>query len=407
MPVLHSIGQLATCPPTADQADIGLIADAAVVWQGEQIVWAGPGDQLPGAYAGEPHFDAEGQLVVPGLIDCHTHLCFGGWRGDEFEMRIQGKSYLEIAQAGGGISNTVKATRESSAKALFNKARTALDAMLALGVTTVEAKSGYGLDTENELKQLTVYADLDHAHPIDLVRTFLGAHIIPPEYTEDRQAYIDLLCRELIPQIADRRLAEFCDCYIDAGAYTIDEGRRILQCARNHGLALKVHAEQISHTGAADLAGELGAVSAEHLERISETGIEALAEAGTVAVSLPLASLYLREPYLDARRLIDAGIPVAVATDFNPGSAPSYHLPFAMTLACLNQQMTPAEVLKGATSYAAKAVSRQAAIGSLLPGYRADMALIRAPSVNHWLYHAQANAVTRVFKDGTPAGDSL
>lgn len=400
MTILSNIQELATCPPNDQQADIGTINDAALVYQDDQIVWTGKQSELPDEYRGDPQIDCSGQLVIPGLVDCHTHLCFGGWRGDEFELRIQGKTYLEIAKAGGGIASTVQATRQSSQQELLEKASSALDGMLDLGVTTVECKSGYGLDEANELKQLRVYHQLNQQHPIELVSTFLGAHIIPPEYSGHRQDYINLLCDQLIPQVSEQKLAEFCDCYIDAGAYTVDEGRAILECAQAHGLKLKIHAEQISHTGAATLAAELNAISAEHLEHIDDAGIEAMAQSGTVAVSLPLASLYLREDYMQARRFIDAGIPVAVATDFNPGSAPSYHLPFAMTLACLNQQMTPAEVLKGSTAFAARAVNREKRIGSLLPGYQADIAVINVHSVNHWLYHAQSNACSKVIKAG-------
>ena len=400
MPVLRNIGQLASCPPSDDQSDIGLIANAALVWRGNRIVWLGPESDLPEEYQAEEAENCRGRLIVPGLIDCHTHLCFGGWREQEFEQRIQGKSYLEIAEAGGGIINTVRATRDADSAELSRKAAATLDDMLALGITTVEAKSGYGLDFDNEIKQLEIYARLNRTHDIDLVATLLGAHVIPPEYRDNRREYISLLTERLIPAVADRELAEFCDCYIDAGAFTLEEGREILECAKQCGLGLKIHAEQIQHTGAAGLAADLGAVSAEHLEHIDDRGIQAMAGAGTVAVTLPLASLYLREAFTDAGRLIKAGIPVAVATDFNPGSAPSYHLPFAMTLACLNQQMTPAETLKGVTSYAARAIGRQHLMGSLLPGYQADISVIDAPSVNHWLYQLQGNACHKVIKAG-------
>ncbi len=257
-----------------------------------------------------------------------------------------------------------------------------------------------GILPDSELKQLEVYRKLNEQHHADLVPTFLGAHIIPAEFGDEREKYVDLLCNELSPEVSGRSLAEFCDCYIDAGAFTLEEGRRILSCARENGLKLKIHAEQIEYTGAAELAAELGAQSAEHLERIDAAGIAALAAAGVVAVSLPLASLYLQDDYLDARSLIDAGTRLAVATDFNPGSAPSYHLPLALTLACLNQHMTPAEVLKGATSYAAAALDRDRVIGSLLPGFRADITIIDAPSVNHWIYHFQADACSAVVKSG-------
>ncbi len=400
MTVLRNISQLATCPVDATQQDAGLINNAALVFEDNRIIWVGPEQQLPDHYAEHESVDCGQGLVIPGLIDCHTHLCFGGWRGDEFEMRLQGRSYQEIAAAGGGIRSTVAATREQSAEELSQKALRALKGMLDLGVTTVECKSGYGLEQNTELKQLEVYRQLDGAQPVDLISTFLGAHMVPDEYQHDREKYIRLLCDELIQAVSDRGLAQFCDVFVEQGAFSLDEAREILETARHNGLGLKVHADQLSAGGGAQLAAELSAVSAEHLEYADKEGIAALANAGTVAVSLPLASLYLREAYLPAREMLKAGVKVAVATDFNPGSAPSYHLPLAMTLACLNQQMTPQEVLMGATSIAARAIAAEHRIGSLLPGYEADIAIIDAPSLNQWLYHFRANACCAVVKSG-------
>lgn len=400
VPILQNIGQLATCPPHAPQSDAGLINGAALVWKDEQIAWVGPKRELPATYAGEETFDCRGRLVVPGLVDCHTHLCFGGWRGDEFEMRLQGKSYQEIAAAGGGIASTVAATRGTSIGELVRRGTGFLDSILALGVTTIECKSGYGLSEVEELKQLEVYKQLSAAHVMDIVPTFLGAHIIPQEYRNNRDGYVDLICEKLIPRIAQKGLAEFCDAFVEEGAYTIEEAERILKTAKQHGLGLKLHADQLSAGGGAQLAARLGAVSAEHLEYIDEEGIEALAQSVTVAVSLPLASMYLGEPYLPARKMIESGVPVAVATDFNPGSSPSFHLPLAMLQACLNQNMTPQEVLQGATSVAARAVARSDTIGSLQPGFQADIAIIDASDLNQWMYHFQANACKKVIKKG-------
>ena len=400
MPVLRNISQLATCPPGNPQQDAGLIDNAAIAWSGDTVSWVGYDRDLPSEFDSKPFIDCEGRLVTPGLIDCHTHLCFGGWRADEFELRLKGASYQEIAAAGGGISSTVAATRSASAGKLQSKANAALDAMLALGVTTVECKSGYGLNAANELKQLEVYQLLDQSHSVDLVPTFLGAHIVPPEYQDNRQRYVNLLCEELIPAIASKGLARFCDAFVEDGAFTTGEARQIFITAAAHGLKIKVHADQLSDGGGAALAAEMGAVSAEHLEYISNDGIQALAESGTVAVSLPLASLYLGEPFLPARKLLSAGVPVAVATDFNPGSAPSYHLPLAMTLACLSQHMTPQEVLNGVTTVAARAISAENRTGSLLPGFSADLNVIDMQSLNQWLYHFVPNACTGVLKNG-------
>jgi len=400
VPVLHNISQLATCPPDTQQSDAGLLENAALVWTDGLIRWVGPITDLPVRYQEEPVIDCQHRLIIPGLVDCHTHLCFGGWRGDEFELRLRGASYQEIASAGGGIASTVAATRAASVDELQHKASAILDEMLDLGVTTVECKSGYGLDEANELKQLEVYRQLNDSHAVDLVPTFLGAHIIPPEHRDHRDRYISLLCDVLIPQIARQGLARFCDAFMETGAYSIEETRQILSTAARHGLGIKIHADQLSDGGGAGLAAELGAISAEHLEYVSDAGMEAMAASGTVAVSLPLASLYLGEPFMPARKMIDCGVPVAVATDFNPGSAPSFHLPLAMTLACIHQGMTPQESLSGATCIAAKAVSMSSHIGSLLPGYAADLAIIDSPSLNHWLYHFKPNACIAVTKNG-------
>jgi imidazolonepropionase len=400
MPVIQNISQLAICPPGGKQQDAGLIPDAALVWRNDKILWVGPQHDLPPEFHSEQTTDAGGCLLIPGLIDCHTHLCFGGWRGDEFELRLRGASYQEIAASGGGISSTVTATRRECLEDLQAKASRHLDGMLRLGVTTVECKSGYGLDLHNEIKQLEVYCNLDSEHVISLVPTFLGAHVVPQEFHNDRSAYLQLLRDKLIPEIAQRKLARFCDIFVEDGAFTIDEARELLNTAKAHGLGLKIHADQLSNGGGASLAAELNATSAEHLEYINAEGINAMAEAGVVAVSLPLASLYLRERYIPARDLIDAGVGVAVATDFNPGSAPSYHLPLALTLACLNQKMSPSEALMGASSVAAKALDLQDKIGSLQAGYQADFSLIDAPNLNHWLYHFRDNACTGVVKNG-------
>jgi len=398
--LLRNIGQLATCPSGNPQQDAGLVDQAALLIEGERVAWAGPEAELPVVPRDAEDFDCQGRLVVPGLVDCHTHLCFGGWRGGEFAMRLAGASYQDIAAAGGGIRQTVRQTRAAPTEVLRERANAALDGMLALGVTTVECKSGYGLDAENEIRQLEIYQDLDRAHPVDLVPTFLGAHVVPDEYAEDREAWVELICERLLPEVAERGLAKFCDAFVEQGAYTSDEGRRILSRAAELGLGIKLHADQLSDGGGAALAAELGAVSAEHLEYANADGVARLAATGTVAVSLPLASLYLRERYLPAREFLEAGVPVAVATDFNPGSAPCYHLPLALTLACLNQRMSPAEALMGATTVAARAVGLHDRIGSLLPGYQADVAIFDAPDLNHWLYHFRANACAAIYKRG-------
>jgi imidazolonepropionase len=390
--VLRNIGLLATCRPEGGQGDVHLISGAAVAWEGETIRWVGPESELPAEFSRGDSIDAGGRLVLPGLVDCHTHLAFGGWRADEFEQRLQGVGYLDIARAGGGIMSTVRATRAATEEELFAKAAAALDGMRRLGVTTVECKSGYGLDLDTELRLLRVYQRLADSQPTRIVPTFLGAHVVPAEHRADRSAYLRLLLDEMIPAVAEAGLARCCDVFVEDTAFSVDEARRIFLAGKAVGLAPKLHADQLSAGGGAELAAEVGALSADHLECASDKGIAAMAGAGVVAVSLPLATLYLNQRPMPARKFIDAGVPVAVATDFNPGSAPSWDLPLAMMLACHLQRMTPAEALKGATSIAARAVGLEGEAGEVSVGQRADLAVIDSPDVNHWLYHFRPNA---------------
>lgn len=394
---------LATCPPGGLQSEIGAIRDASLAWEGDTIRWVGEAGDVPGDFADWPRESAGGRLVVPGLIDCHTHLAFGGWRADEFELRIKGAGYLEIARAGGGIASTMRHTRAASEHELRDRGRGFLAEMRKLGVTTVEAKSGYGLAEEDELKTLRAYAALRTSQPTRLVSTFLGAHIVPPEYQHARDEYISLVTDVMLPRIAEEGLATFCDVFVEDTAYTADEARTVLGAARRHGLGAKLHVDQLADGGGAALAAELGAVSADHLEYASGEGIAAMADAGTVAVALPLATLYLNVDPMPARRFVEAGVSVAVATDFNPGSAPCYDLPLAMMLACTMLRLTPAEALKGATTHAARALGLEREVGSIRPGKKADFAVIDAPDVNHWLYHFRPNACVRTVIGGETA----
>lgn len=400
MPILKNIGYLATCRDKGRQDEIHPIKNAVVVWQNDTITWVGQESDLPQKFSEEQVFDAEGKMVIPGLIDSHTHLAFGGWRPDEFAMRVQGKSYLEIAKTGGGILSTVEETRKATEDELYAKAYGLLKEMAKLGVTTVECKSGYGLTVEDELKTLRVYRRLAEEQPLHIIPTFLGAHTIPPEFKADRQGYIDLVIEEMIPAVAEQKLAEFCDIFAEESAFTIEEARRILLAARVAGLTPKLHADQLTSCGGAELAAEVEAASADHLEKISDEGIEAMAKAGVVGVTLPLASLYTQEKPLDCRRLVEGGVEVAVATDFNPGSAPSFDLPLAMMLTCNQGRLTPAEVLKGTTIYAAKAINRDMRLGSIEEGKAADFAIIDAPDPNFWMYHYRGAQCLRSFKKG-------
>lgn len=400
MPVLTNIGVLAACRDEGGQGAIHPIPHAALAWRGTDIAWVGPVAALPSEYHDDERIDAEGRLVVPGLIDCHTHLAFAGWRADEIEARMQGRTYQELAAEGGGIARTVANTRRVDTATLVARCARRLSQMAQLGVTTVEAKSGYGLDVETEIRVLEVYETLRRRQPVRLVSTLLAAHVVPPEYADRRDEYVDLVCRDLIPEVARRGLARFCDVFVEESAFKANEARAILRCAREHGLEAKLHVDQLTDGAGAALAAQLNATSADHLECVSADGIAQLARAGTTAVTLPLAALYLGRPVAPARALIEAGVPVAVATDFNPGTAPTWHLPLAMLLAATMQRMTPAEVLKGVTIYAARAIGEAAVLGSLEPGKRADFAIIDAPDVSHWVYHFTPNSCVGTYIGG-------
>ena len=389
---------IAQCLDQGVQADIHLLENATVVWQEDTIIWVGKTKEMPEQYEHSNIVFHTGGFLVPGLIDCHTHLAFGGWRADEFGERVSGTPYAEITKRGGGISSTVADTRAASKEELIEKANGFLTEMAALGVTTVECKSGYGLNVDDEFKILSVYDDLKKITPLTLISTFLGAHLVPKE--TPRVDYCRMIIEEMIPKISEHKLAEFCDIFIDDHAFSQAEARPIIESAKAHGLKIKLHVDQLSGDGGAEFAADCGAFSADHLEYVSEEGIKALKKSGTIAVTLPLASLYTFQKSLDARMLIDAGVEVALATDFNPGSAPSNHLPLAMMLGCTLNHMSPKETLKAATLYAAKALDKADKIGSIEVGKRADFALIGAPSIEHWMYHFKANANCLTVKNG-------
>ena len=389
---------IAQCLDQGVQADIHLLENATVVWQEDTIIWVGKTKEMPEQYEHSNIVFHTGGFLVPGLIDCHTHLAFGGWRADEFGERVSGTPYAEITKRGGGISSTVADTRAASKEELIEKANGFLTEMAALGVTTVECKSGYGLNVDDEFKILSVYDDLKKITPLTLISTFLGAHLVPKE--TPRVDYCRMIIEEMIPKISEHKLAEFCDIFIDDHAFSQTEARPIIESAKAHGLKIKLHVDQLSGDGGAEFAADCGAFSADHLEYVSEEGIKALKKSGTIAVTLPLASLYTFQKSLDARMLIDAGVEVALATDFNPGSAPSNHLPLAMMLGCTLNHMSPKETLKAATLYAAKALDKADKIGSIEVGKRADFALIGAPSIEHWMYHFKANANCLTVKNG-------
>ena len=344
--------------------------------------------------------DAQGKLVTPGLVDAHTHLIFGGWRQNELGLKLHGVSYLKILARGGGILSTVRATRAATEDELCDKACAALNEMLRFGVTTAEAKSGYGLDRETELRQLRVIRRLNEEQPVELAATFLGAHAVPEEYQGDREGYIRLLCDEIIPEVAEQKLAEFCDVFCETGVFSAEESRRILDAGKKYGLIPKIHADEIDPIGGSQLTETVGAISAEHLIVCPPEGIKAMARAGTVACCLPATSFYLGSTFAPVRDMIASSVPVALASDFNPGSCPSLNLQFVMNLGCLKYRMTPEEVLTAVTLNAAAAIDRADRIGSIEPGKQADLVIWDAPDLDYVCYRLGSNLVSQVVKKG-------
>lgn len=406
--LIHHIGLLAT--PTGSQAKSGeeqgnilFLRNAYVLIEGDRIAEVGEGK--PPKTSGR-RIDAKGCLVTPGLIDAHTHLVFGGWREHELPLKLQGVPYLDILSRGGGILSTVRATRQADEKELEEKALKTLVSMLQHGVTSCEAKSGYGLDLETELKQLRVVRNLNKRQPVELISTFMGAHALPEEYKMDREGYISLLMHQILPEVAGEKLAEFCDVFCETGVFSAEESRRILLAAQALGLRSKIHADEIDAIGGSELAGEVGAVSAEHLIAAKDEGIASLARGGVIACLLPATSFYLGKPYARAREMMNSHVPVCVATDFNPGSCPGHNLQLAMNLACWNYRLLPAEVLTAVTLNAAAAIGREKETGTLEKGKRADLVLWNCDNLDYVFYRFGENLVSKVIKDGELAAEN-
>jgi imidazolonepropionase len=406
--VIRNIGRLATLAgpvPRVGAAlrDLAMIEAAAVAAHRGRIVYAGPESDLVAAVAPEPGattLDVEGAAVVPGFVDSHTHLAFAGDRDEEIRRRLAGASYREIAAAGGGIVRSVEATRKATRAELAEAVRFRLDEMLLQGTTTAEVKSGYGLSTEAELRSLAAIRDAAAAHPVTVVPTFLGAHEVPLEHRADRERYLRLLVDEMIPEVARGRLAVFADAFCEEGVFSVAETRRVLTAARDHGLQLRVHADELTHTGGAELAAELGARSADHLVHVSEAGMRALAEAPCAATLLPAASFYLRLPrFAPARALVEAGAPVALATDANPGGGLSPSMPFAMMVGCFAMGLSLEEAIAAATINPAWSLGVHAERGSLEAGKQADLVVLRSRRLLDLLRVGVA-AVRTVVKDG-------
>jgi len=402
--VVRNIGRLATLAgpvPRIGPAmnDLRMVDDAAVAVTGGRITFAGPVADLPPGTAART-IDAEGGAVLPGFIDAHTHLVFAGDRDEEIRQRLAGRSYREIADAGGGIVRTVDSTRRASVDDLVGGLCRRLDEMLLQGTTTAEVKSGYGLDTAAEVRSLEAIAAAARRHPVTVVPTFLGAHEVPVEHRSDRRRYVDLLIGEMIPEVARRRLAHFCDVFCEEGVFTVAESREILAAAKRHGLALRIHADELCWTGGAELAAEVGARSADHLLFVSEPGMAALARASCVATLLPTAAFYLRlGRQAPARALIAAGVPVALASDGNPGGGLSPSLPFAIALGCFALGLTLEEAISAVTVNAAYSVDRHAEVGTLESGKRADLIVLRADRLLD-LVRVGIPAIRSVVKDG-------
>ena len=399
--LVSNIGTLATPQGSGpkkgpEQGNIQILKDAWVLIEDDVITQVGTGP----APAADQTIDARGKLVTPGLVDAHTHLIFGGWRQNELGLKLHGKTYLEIQNAGGGIQSTTNATRRATEEELTEKAARALDEMMGFGVTTCEAKSGYGLATEHELKSLRVIQTLNDRHAMDVAATFMGAHLVPAEYKTDREAYIRLLCEEMMPRVKEQGTAKFCDVFCEADTFTVEESRQVLEAGLKYGLRPKIHADEIEAIGGSVLAGELGAISAEHLIVCPPEGIESMARGGVVACLLPATSFYLGAAFAPARDMINAGVPVAMASDFNPGSCPCLNLQFVINLGCLKYRLTPEEVLTAVTLNAAAAIDLAGRVGSVEPGKLGDLVVWDAPDLDYICYRMGSNLAKTVIKKG-------
>ena len=401
--LIKNIGQLATPTGGRHGWEVTILSGAAVIAQDGKIVAMGTEAEVLKGWDGAQGevIDARGGVVLPGFVDCHTHPVFLNTREGEFALRCAGKTYQEIARAGGGIRASVRSLREASKEELIKAVLPRLDRFLKLGTTTIEAKSGYGLSLQDEIKSLEVIKELNKMHPIDMIPTFLGAHEVPDEYRKDRRRYIDLLKNEMIPKVAEEGLASACDVFCEEGVFSVAEAREILTAAKGYGLKLKVHADQLSPTGGAELAAELGCLSADHLEFISDSGIRKMGEAGVVGVLLPGATFFLgMKSYPPARRMMEGGMVLALATDFNPGSSPTQSLPLMMTLSGITMGLSPEETLIATTLNAARAIDKVDQIGRIEVGKQADLVIYSAANYKQIPYFYGLNLVNTVIKKG-------
>ncbi len=403
--ILKDAAQVVTCSGfkakkgPKEMNDIGLIENGTVVVQDGKIVAVGAGLDLS-AYQDAEIIDCKGKTVMPGFVDSHTHFVFGGYRDDEYSWRLRGDSYMDIMNRGGGIANSVNGTRQASKEELFAVGKKRLDSMVRFGVTTVEGKSGYGLDYETEIKQLEVMKDLQENHSMDIVTTFMGAHSVPVPYKGRGNEFIEFLIKDVMPEVRDRKLAEFCDIFCEQNVFSIEESRRLLTVAKEMGFKTKIHADEIVQLGGAELAAEVGCTSADHLLQASDAGIKAMADKDVIATVLPCTAFSLREHFARARKMIDDGCAVAVATDFNPGSCFTESIPLAIALCTLNMQMSIEEVVTALTINGAAAVGRADKIGSIDIGKQADLVIHEFPSYKFLPYHIAVSTVEKVIKNG-------
>ncbi|MEY8722856.1 imidazolonepropionase [Bacteroides stercorirosoris] len=400
--VVTPIGFSARCGK--EMGELCIIDNATIEVTDGIISYVGPsrGESRDGYYQRYWHYNARGKCLLPGFVDSHTHFVFGGERAEEFSWRLKGESYMSIMERGGGIVSTVKATRECNFIQLRSKAESFLKQMSAMGVTTVEGKSGYGLDKDTELLQLKVMRSLnnDEHKRVDIVSTFLGAHAVPEEYRGRTDEYIDFVIRDVLPCVAKGELAEFCDVFCEQGVFSVEQSRRLLQAAKEYGLGLKLHADEIVPLGGAELAAELSAVSADHLLHASDEGIRAMRDAGTVATLLPLTAFALKENYARGREMIDAGCAVALATDLNPGSCFSGSIPLTFALACIYMQLTIEEAITALTLNGAAALNRADSIGSIEVGKKGDFVVLNTDNYHFLPYYVGMNCVNTTIKEG-------
>ncbi len=396
--LITNIGELVTNDPDRDGLT-GVVHGAAVAIRDGVIAWVGTADEIPNEHDSLPLMDVDGAAVVPGFVDAHTHVVFAGDRSHEHAMRLEGASYAEIQAAGGGIYSTVRSTRDASLVDLTVQSLARVQRMLAAGTTTVEIKTGYGLDLDTEMKMLDAIEAIDSSLPIDVVKTFLGAHVVAAEFADDRQGYVDLVSGDMLEAVRGR--VDFVDVFCDDIAFTVEETEQIAAAAGRHGIPMRLHVEQLSHSGGAALAARLNAVAADHLDHASDADLAALADVGTVAVLLPGVSFTMQEPAPDGRRFWDAGVRVAIATDCNPGTSYVETMPFIIALAATTAGLTPSEALWAATAGGALALGEHDR-GIIADGYIGDLVLLDAPSFEHLVYRPDGDLVDRVIKRGVP-----